>query len=77
MELQNFVEKFAEQFDNTALEEFKANTEFKLLEEWSSMIALSIIAMIDDECSIIIKGDDIRSAKTIEDLFNIAKGYKI
>jgi acyl carrier protein len=77
MELQDFLEKFAEQFDNTDPEEFEANTEFKLLEEWSSMIALSIIAMIDDECSITIKGDDIRAAKTIGDLYNIAKGYKI
>jgi acyl carrier protein len=76
MDLQEFVTKFAEQFDNTELGEFKADTEFKILDEWSSMIALSVIAMIDDEYGITIKGSDIRNATTIEDLYNTVKGYK-
>jgi acyl carrier protein len=74
MELQEFVVRFAEQFDNTELSEFGAGTEFKTLDEWSSMMALSIIAMIDDEYGITIKGNDIRASKTIEDLYNIVKG---
>ena len=76
MDLQEFVEKFAEQFDETDASEFKADMEFRKLEEWGSMIALSIIAMVDDEYDIIIRGDDIRKSETIEDLFNIVKGYK-
>jgi acyl carrier protein len=76
MELQDFITKFAEQFDDTEPEELKADTEFGTLAEWSSMIALSIIAMIDDEYGITIKGRDIRSAKTIGDLYNIVNGYK-
>jgi acyl carrier protein len=76
MELQEFVTKFAGQFDNTEANKFSADTEFKTLDEWSSMIALSIIAMIDDEYGITIKGNDIRASKTIEDLYNTVKGYK-
>ncbi|GHV86406.1 acyl carrier protein [Spirochaetia bacterium] len=76
MELQEFIGKFTDLFDNTDASEFRADTEFKYLDEWSSMIALSIIAMIDDEYDITIKGDDIRKSKTIEDLFNVVKGYK-
>jgi acyl carrier protein len=76
MELQEFIEKIAEQFDDPEPENLKADTEFKNLEEWSSMIALSVIAMIDDEYGVTIKGNDIRSAKTIEDLYNIANSYK-
>ena len=48
MELKDFIEKFAEQFDDTDLSEFKADTEFKALDEWSSLTALSIIAMVDE-----------------------------
>lgn len=70
MELKDFIEKFAEQFDDTDASEFKADTEFKALDEWSSLTALSIIAMVDEEYDITIKGDDIRNAETIEDLFN-------
>ena len=45
--------------------------EFKALDEWSSLVALSIIAMVDEEYDVTIKGDDIRNSKTIEDLFNV------
>jgi acyl carrier protein len=76
MELQEFIEKFAEQFDETDTSQFQSKTEFKCLAEWSSMIGLSLIAMIDDEYGITIKGKDIKSAETIEDLYNIVKGYK-
>lgn len=73
MEIKDFIEKFAEQFDDTELSEFKADTEFKALDEWSSLSALSIIAMVDEEYDVTLKGDDIKNAETIEDLFNIVK----
>ena len=73
MELNDFIENFAAQFDDTDASEFKADTEFKALDEWSSLTALSIIAMVDEEYDITIKGDDIRNSETIEDLFNVVK----
>ena len=73
MELKTFIENFAEQFDETDATEFNANTNFHELEEWSSLIALSIIAMVDEEYDVSLKGDDIKNAKTIEDLYNPVK----
>lgn len=73
MELKDFIENFAEQFDDTDASEIKAETVFKELEEWSSLIALSVIAMVDEEYDITIKGDDIRNSNTVEDLFNAVK----
>lgn len=73
MELKDFIANFAEQFDDTDASEFKAETVFKDLDEWSSLIALSVIAMVDEEYDITIKGDDIRNSNTIEDLFNAVK----
>ena len=73
MELKDFIENFAAQFDDTDASEIKAETEFKELEEWSSLIALSVIAMVDEEYDVTIKGDDIRNSITIEDLFNIVR----
>lgn len=73
MELNEFIQNFADQFDETDASEFKAETVFHDLDEWSSLIALSIIAMIDEEYDITIKGDEMRAAVTIEDLFNIVK----
>ena len=73
MELKSFIENFAEQFDDTDISEINPETKFKELDEWSSLVALSIIAMVDEEYDVVIKGDDIRSSETIEDLFNIVK----
>lgn len=73
MELKEFIENFAAQFDDTDASEFKAETVFKELDEWSSLIALSVIAMVDEEYDVTIKGDDIRNSNTIEDLFNAVK----
>ena len=73
MELINFIENFANQFDDTDASEIKAETIFKELDEWSSLIALSVIAMVDEEYDITIKGDDIRNSNTVEDLFNAVK----
>lgn len=73
MELNEFVAHFAEQFDDTDASEIKAETVFKELDEWSSLIALSVIAMVDEEYDVTIKGDDIRNSVTVEDLFNAVK----
>ena len=73
MELKDFIQNFADQFEDTDASEFKAETVFKQLDEWSSLIALSVIAMVDEEYDITIKGDDIRNSNTIEDLFNAVK----
>ena len=73
MELKTFIENFAAQFDETDESVFGAETVFKELEEWSSLIALSVIAMIDEEYDVRIKGEDIRSANTIQDLYNVVR----
>lgn len=72
MTLDEFIIAFAEEFDDTPMEEFKADTEFKALDEWSSLTALSIIAMVDEQLDKTITGADIRASKTIEDLYNLA-----
>ncbi len=74
MELKEFIENFASQFDDTPTEEFKGDTKFRELDEWSSLIALSIIAMVDEEYEVTLKGDDMRAANTIEELYQIVKG---
>lgn len=73
MEMNEFIANFAEQFEDTDASEITAATEFKSLDEWSSLIALSVIAMVDEEYDVTLKGDDIRGAVTVEDLYNIVK----
>ncbi len=73
MELNEFVAHFAEQFEETEASEFTPATKYHELEEWSSLIGLSIIAMVDEEYDVTLKGNDVKNSVTIEDLFNIVK----
>lgn len=70
MDIQKFIESFAEQFDDTELDAFKPDTAFHDMDEYSSIIALSIIAMIDEEYGVSLSGNEMKSAVTIEDLYN-------
>ena len=74
MTLEEFVQRFAEEFDQTPAESFQAGTKFKDLDEWSSLTALSIISMVDEEFDKQITGADLRKADTIEDLYNVIEG---
>jgi len=76
MELNEFIKNFADQFDETDVSEIEATTEFKDLDEWSSMTGLAVIAMVDSEYGVQIKGADIRESETVEDLFNKVKELK-
>lgn len=76
MEITDFIEHFAEQFDDTELSLFTPETVFHELDEYSSLIALSIIAMIDEEYGITIGGNEMKSSVTIQDLFDIVRSKK-
>ena len=76
MNIQDFIDNFADQFDDTDKAVFTSETKFKQLDEWSSQTALSIIAMVDDEYNVIIKGSHIIKSETIQDLFEVVKGLK-
>lgn len=69
--LNEFVELFAEQFDETDASVFAPETKFREIDEWSSLIGLSLIAMVDEEFDVTLKGDDVKSATTVQELYDI------
>lgn len=74
MELNDFIENFADQFDETDISEIKPDTEFHELDEWSSLTAMGIIAMVKTQYGKTITGKEIRECSTVEDLFNLVAG---
>lgn len=76
MELKDFIANFAEQFDDTESSEIQADTEYRELDEWTSLTALSIIAMIDEEYDVQLKADEMRKTQTIQELFDLVKSKK-
>lgn len=71
MDIQVFINNFADQLDETTVDQLTAETRFRELPDWSSLVALSIIAMIDDEYDIILKGEEMRVTNTIGELCNL------
>ena len=71
MDINKFIEHFAAQFDDTDISEFMPETKFRDLEEWSSLTALSVIAMADEEFDVKLRGEDIRGSVTVNDLYTI------
>ena len=75
MEIKEFVQNFAEQFDETEASVFTPETKFRDLEEWSSFLALAVMAMIKSEYDVSISAEEMRSACTIEELFDTVKKH--
>ena len=73
MEIKEFIANFADQFDETDAKVFTPETEYRELEEWSSLIALSVMSMIDDEYDVQLTANEMREAHTVQDLYDIVK----
>lgn len=71
MELKDFIGKFAEQFDDVDINVLSAETKFREIDGYTSLVALLIITMIDEEYNVTVTGDDMKQQVTIGDLFNL------
>lgn len=71
MEIKEFIEKFADIFDDTDAATLTPETKFRELDEWSSLTALGVIAMADEEFDVELSGAEMRNANTIQELFDL------
>lgn len=76
MELDEFIKNFAYQFDDTDESEFQAETEFRGLEEWSSLIGMGILNDISKKYGVKLTLADFKSVNTIQELFEMVKTQK-
>ncbi|WP_028902273.1 phosphopantetheine-binding protein [Prevotella sp. P6B4] len=72
MEIKEFIEKFAEAIEVDNVEALTAETEFRELDEWSSLSVMLLIAFYDEEFGKELTQAQIKSANTLQDLYNIA-----
>ena len=76
MEIKEFISDFADQFDDTEIEEFKPETEFRDLDEWSSLNGLAILNMIDKKYGVQITASEIRATNTIQEVYDLVLSKK-
>lgn len=68
-----FLLQVASLFEDTPLETIKMDSKFKELEDWDSLVALSMIALFDSEFNIKISGETIREISTIQELYDLTQ----
>lgn len=76
MELKEFIEKFAEQFEDTDPSEITAETNYRDLDEWSSLVGMMVIALVKTEMGKTVTGDDLKACKSVEALYNLIMSRK-
>ncbi len=67
----DFLEKFRDQFEETDPKTIEMTTVYKDLDEWSSLVAFTVIAMVKMEYNKTVTGAEIRHCNTVEDLYNL------
>lgn len=67
--MKEFIEKFAEIFDDVDASSLCEDTRFREMDDWDSIAGLSVIGMVDEEYDVTLNADDMRSCQTIGDLY--------
>lgn len=76
MEMNEFMKNFGDQFDDTDISTFTAETRFRELEEWSSLNALAVLNMMGKKYGVKILPDEMKPAKTIQELYDLVLSKK-
>lgn len=71
MNIEEFIQNVTDQFDEPV--ELRPETRFRELDAWSSLVALLIITMVDDEYGIVLPPEEMRKTMTIQELFDLVQ----
>lgn len=71
MNIQNFIARIEEEFDDIEPGTLKSDSVFREVFEWNSINALILIAMVKTEYDVTINAEDIANSSTVEDIYRI------
>lgn len=71
--MKEFIENFANQWDETELEVFTPECEFHELEEWSSLTGLAILNMIAKKYEVNVAPAELKACVTIQDVYDLVQ----
>ncbi|MDP4276040.1 MAG: acyl carrier protein [Bacteroidota bacterium] len=76
MEVNEYIKLISDQFEETDKAVFNPETKFRELEEWSSLIALAVMAITDKKYGVVITVNEMRQMNTIKDLFELVESKR-
>lgn len=71
--MDKFISLFAEQFDDIDVALLKPETRFRELDGWTSLVALLVITMIDEEYGVVLPPEEMRRTNTVQELFDLVQ----
>lgn len=69
MEINEFIKNFVDQFDDLELADVTPETVMRDIDEWSSMIGLSLLNMAEKSYGVQLTFDELKHAITVQNLF--------
>lgn len=77
MELKDFIKDFADQFDETDASEFNADTVYREIDEWASIIGFAVLNMVAKKYGVKITPVELRGTKTVGDLYKLVQSKQM
>ncbi len=71
MNIEEFIKNIETEFEDLEPGKLKPTSNFREMFDWNSVNALILIAMVNTEYDVVINAEDLRSSKTINDIFQI------
>lgn len=71
MDIKEFINKFAEMLEIEEVESLTPETEFRDLDEWSSISVMEFIVLADTEYGKKVNDAALKACSTIQDLYNL------
>lgn len=76
MNISEFVKNFENAIEGIKAGSLEPKTEFRDIPQWDSLAALSIMAMVNAEYDVELATEELKTSKTIEDIFQVVAAKK-
>lgn len=70
MDINEFIQKLEGEFEDIPKGTLKPTTKITDIEGWGSMHALIVIALLDTEYNVTLKGEELRKIQSVQELYD-------
>lgn len=71
MNIEEFIQKIEDALEGIPSGSIQQGVNYRNIENWSSMHALMLMALIDSEYGVLLSGEEMAQCETINDLFDV------
>jgi acyl carrier protein len=76
MDINEFIQKLEGEFEDIPKGTLAPSTKITDIKGWGSMHALIVIALVDTEYGVTIKGDELKQIQSVQELYDLVQKKK-